>query len=371
MRRTPHNLCSCGSARPPGRWRVLPALVLVLGALAAAPAGAYQFSGTGKRSWHRGIWPPGGTLSVTLVDSPAWYEGPAGFDDIAEVRQIAQAALDVWASIPTADIRWEVGEVISPAEWSVRRSSSNPADRGMLSITTNITAFYSGTADSTTTPGSPSVVLACHVNFIGHRDQFFVTAVHELGHCLGLAHAELLSEEWLEYGRMAPDFPSYWRYDPVMSYGVLGSSPEDVLTADDMIGASLLRPAPGWLETTGRIVGRVTLPDGTPANAAYVLATRLLEPEEASYSVGVFAEPTGYFEIGGLAPGDYQLLVRSPSARGNQQLLRPAMPIDSGSQDPDVVLDLRQALRAAPVRVRAGEFRLLSLTVRRRGDPFR
>ena len=366
MRRAPHNLRSCGSARPPGRWRVLPALVLVLGALAAAPAGAYQFSGTGKHSWHRGIWPPGGTLSVTLVDSPAWYEGPAGFDDIAEVRQIAQAALDVWASIPTADIRWEVGEVISPAEWQVRRSSSNLEDRGMLTITTNITAFYAGTAGLTTTPESPSVVLACHVTWVGHRNQFFKTVVHELGHCLGLTHAERFTEEWSEKKRMAPGFPSYWRYDPIMSYGVRGSSVEDVLTADDRIGASLLRPAPGWLETTGRIVGRVTLPDGTPANGAYVLATRLLEPEEASYSVGVFAEPTGYFEIGGLAPGDYQLLVRSPSAWGNAYLLRP-----SGSQDPDVVLDLRQALRAAPVRVRAGEFRLLSLTVRRRGDPFR
>ena len=347
---------------------MLPALVLALGALAAAPAGAYRFLGHGKASWDPGIWPPGGTLSVTVVDSPGWYEGPSGFDEIAEVRRFVQQVLDVWARIPTADIRWEVVEVISRAEWSERRNNSS---RSGLSIGVNTTGSRPGGAYLFSKPGSPSALLGCYAEIVVPRNTLFEAFVHEVGHCLGLAHAELLSEEWLEYGRMAPDFPSYWRYDPVMSYGVRGSSVEDVLTADDMIGASLLRPAPGWLETTGRIVGRVTLPDGTPANGAYVLATRLLEPEEASYSVGVFAEPTGYFEIGGLAPGDYQLLVRSPTGRGNQHLLRPTKPMYSVSPDPDVALDLRQALRAAPVRVRAGEFRLLSLTVRRRGDPFR
>ena len=346
---------------------MLPALVFALGTQAAAPAGAYQFLLSSKLSWDRAIWPPGGTLSVTVVDSPAWYEGPGGFDDIAGVRRTVRAALDVWASIPTADIRWEIGEVISRAEWLERRNNSSRG--GMLSIGVNNISSRRGHAELISKPGNRLTLHACYVEMIVPT---FEVLVHELGHCLGLGHAELLSEEGSESGRMAPDYPSYWRYDPVMSYGISASWPEDLLTSDDMIGASLLRPAPGWLETTGSIVGRVTLPDGTPANGAYVLATRLLEPEEASYSVGVFAEPTGEFDIGGLAPGDYQLLVRSPSGRGNEHFFQTRGPLlSNGTRAPKVVLDLRQALRAAPVRVRTSDVRLLSLTVRRRGDPFR
>ena len=90
-----------------------------------------------------------------------------------------------------------------------------------------------------------------------------------------------------------------------------------------------------------------------------MLATRLLEPESASYSVGKLTSRDGVADIRGLPPGDYQLLVRSTTGVGNDTLLRFA--------ELGAVLDLRQTLRAGSVRVVAGEEVRVSLPVRRLG----
>ena len=202
-----------------------------------------------------------------------------------------------------------------------------------------------------------------------YRSRYLRILIHELGHCLGLDHPDVFVPRLIIRGdysteRRASDAPSYWRFDPAMSYGKYHPDPHH-LTADDTIGVSLLRPREGWLDTTGSITGWVRLPPGGQADGvyhAYVLAT-LLEPESRAYAVGVFTDLGGHFRIQGLAPGDYQLLVRAPTGLGTPVLYR---------RGNGVALELRQTLRAGPVRVRAGEETgPVRLAAWRRGDPFR
>ena len=125
--------------------------------------------------------------------------------------------------------------------------------------------------------------------------------IHELGHCIGLTHSAMFPtwDTWpYRYGFQ----PALWDTDPIMSYGYL---PEPGLTADDVAGASLLRPSRGWLERMGSITGRVTMA-GRAARYVPVFAMQI-SGEEFVASAGAFTNGEGSFAIEGLPPGEYLL----------------------------------------------------------------
>ena len=101
-----------------------------------------------------------------------------------------------------------------------------------------------------------------------------------------------------------------WELDPIMSYGYTGNSSWNgqggTLRLDERIGASVMRPKPGFFETTGAIAGSI-LADGEPVRGIHVWALRQTE-EGLMDGVGSFSDGNGEFHIRGLPPGDWILL---------------------------------------------------------------
>lgn len=126
-----------------------------------------------------------------------------------------------------------------------------------------------------------------------------------------------------------------------MSYGYGQAEPEG-LAQDDVVGASLLRPAPGWQESTGSISGTLRVGD-KPIPYAQVWALpageRVLEDR-----IGSFSDASGEFHLEGLAPGRYALWAQPLSRLGAHPGLV--------SEEPP--LDLEETVSGDLVRVVAG-----------------
>ena len=153
-----------------------------------------------------------------------------------------------------------------------------------------------------------------------------IVAIHEMGHCLGLAHTEPHPMPlWTDHpvGKDPAFLP-----DPVMSYS---NSYAPSLSQDDITAVSLLYPAPGFLETRGAVRGTVRLSGeisggffNGPVLFAYVQAVRPGGPEaRAGPGPGVFTNEDGDFHLEGLLPGDWMLwvhpiLIVRRNAHGNR-----------------------------------------------------
>lgn len=291
--------------------------------------------------WDPDQWGPGETLSINLEDSPDW-----GLP-MAEVRRALELALNDWSSIATADIRWEVGRV----------ATSEALDLDDLWLEGVYILVAPPNVSPGTAPGTAQIsgghdygpdddfplhkIDRCIVTILpAEFQQMRWTMTHELGHCLGLAHPETT---YIPSQRLPDPVPA-WRNRSVM----MGSW-DELVTEDDRIGASLLRPRPGFLERTGGIWGNV-LVHGEGQPRVNVLATRVGRNGAMEASVNRFTDERGEFVIEGLDPGDYALL---------------AVPLmDIGLFDlgfgfdpyfvPDPYAHLRPAFRLGLVRVRAG-----------------
>ena len=350
-------LGTCAQDRPGDRTmirgcrfhRVLGAVLFLEIVFGPFPVSGYRFMFNNQWSestpvaWMEDVWAPGETLSFVLVEDPDWMNS---FSTLAEAEAfIEDEAMDVWSGISSADVQWDIEGTaterlrgrsgIFVGDWGGRLAAAH------ISAREGLDGRYR--------------VAKCEIRITPRllaapREALRGTLVHELGHCLGLAHAGVFSTR--NTNRYQVERPSAWHADPIMSYGQQGL---EVQTADDRIGASLLRPASGWEAGTGSIRGNVLVKDEGGASFVHIVAARLDADGGMVESVGSFTNIHGEFLIEGLLPGDYSLLARSIT-------LASAHPGRTSYAEKNI----RDALQTSPVTVRAGRISgPVAITVRR------
>lgn len=351
-------------------------LALLGAALLPAPVGAYRFFDAGGEDeplgswrllgaegalrWSPEVWGPGNALAWEVApdsDFESLFGSPAGV--LPHLRE----ALSSWADLPSADILWTAA-VGDSEDWENakdfvvrdgRNTFSIDADSGaggyaqlwsrrrppdpfgntwhLVECDFTLGSWAAEAAD----PGDLERDLALTVRVI----------VHELGHCIGLAHSGALST----LGRMRqPLFGSRRQRtelehprDPAMSYGYSQADPAAV-PADDAIGASLLRPAPGWSAGTASVSGKLHL-DGDPAPYAQVWAVPTDSEDGLVQRVGAFSNEEGRFLIEGLPPGNYLLWAHPIIERNAHGVL-----LANGAP-----LDLDDTVVTGPIRLLPGQ----------------
>jgi hypothetical protein len=170
---------------------------------------------------------------------------------------------------------------------------------------------------------------------------FKATIVHELGHLVGLDHAQIN----LNCLTSAPCSPEDLAGVPTM-FPVLLDASQATLRTDDRAALSVLYPASNFSSTTGRIQGHVLFSDGqTPAQGYNVIARLVSDPRRTAVScVSGFLFTAGagnplvpgtgndtnlfhgsrdqsligYYDIAGLPPGSYTIEVEGINNSGSK-----------------------------------------------------
>ncbi|MBN2328399.1 MAG: hypothetical protein JXR73_14735 [Candidatus Omnitrophica bacterium] len=139
------------------------------------------------------------------------------------------------------------------------------------------------------------------------EDEITSTLLHEIGHIAGLDHSQQLRE--LAYNNVDSDN----KYVPIMFPSTtFGEDTRNELTFDDELSISNLYPTLFYQTSTGSIKGTVQR-SGIDLPGVNVIARSVDDPvaQVSSTVTGTWESGKGTYELKGLPPGDYEVMVES------------------------------------------------------------
>jgi hypothetical protein len=279
-------------------------LALALALAIAVPQSSFAYLKFSARTLR------GNVVTLRWAPEPVrWFvtERDASGINAAEFQSAMARGFATWEAVPTATISFQFGgftraEPFEDDNTSVLGFQDQPELERVLGATGFVIdaltgeivesdIFFNTTFEWSTAAGGQT-----------GRFDLESTAVHEIGHLLGLGHSALGETEVQPTGGRRVLASSAVMFP--ISLG-RGNTADRELQPDDIAGVSDLYPADDYRERTGAARGRVTK-NGAPVFGAHVVA---FSPQTGDLIGGFAVNEDGEFEITGLTPGPHVIRV--------------------------------------------------------------